>query len=746
MQSLEGKTKKIIQVAGPCWGNYSYAIVNRLIAKHLHEVSHDYIVEFWVNDTLNGGSITKEQLQSLDEIRSIVATEQGNPDIAFWYVWPHTNLRLMNGKLNFAYLSWEESLLLKESVSLINECLDGLVVTSNFVKKVAQRSGVVIPIEVLHHGVDHLNFQTKTNYKLNTNKKYKFLHVSSGMPRKGIDVLLQAYFDEFTDKDDVVLVIKSFPAEENIVESTLNHFRTTHQNTPEVIHILTDKLKPEEMAALYNCCDAVVLPTRGEGFGLPQAEAMLAKKPLITTDYSAYLDFCNPDNSWLLDYRLGRAESHLNEGNGVWANPFVSDLRKYMRYLTLDENKELIVKKTENAYEEVTKLTWQKAAKSLLGFIELFQKAQKLKTKTLTVFSTWNTKDGIAKYSSDLYTDIFKYTKDYSILATKEAPVFKDGGKVVRMWNQLQRIDTKIYLKHLKDVNSDIVHIQHHPGFFSLEMLGELIEKTKKDGRKVLVTYHSLEEFENYKTFPKELFEKIKLADIVYVHRDQDKKYLGILGFKNIKIVPIGNVIYTDEDKYMLRNALNIKSEHVITSHGFMFPHKGFHYVIEAVKLLKKKYPDILYLMVTSMHSTNDKAYNYFNECSEMIRNLELEDNVVIFPNFLSVEEIISLLHASDMVILPYGDTKESASAAVRYSLAANRPVVVSDNGIFDEVRECTYTLSEISKEGVYKAAVDLFSHPGKAQELVKSSKEFIEEKSWDNVSKNYLSDLMNLF
>jgi glycosyltransferase involved in cell wall biosynthesis len=43
----------------------------------------------------------------------------------------------------------------------------------------------------------------------------------------------------------------------------------------------------ERLNEIYNVFDVMVLPTAGEGFGLPLLEAMAAGVPVIATDYSA---------------------------------------------------------------------------------------------------------------------------------------------------------------------------------------------------------------------------------------------------------------------------------------------------------------------------------------------------------------------------------------------------------------------------------------------------------------------------
>eukprot|EP00455_Lapot_gusevi_P031325 TRINITY_DN3390_c0_g1_i3.p1 TRINITY_DN3390_c0_g1~~TRINITY_DN3390_c0_g1_i3.p1 ORF type:complete len:140 (-),score=4.89 TRINITY_DN3390_c0_g1_i3:26-445(-) len=90
-----------------------------------------------------------------------------------------------------------------------------------------------------------------------------------------------------------------------------------------------------EMGELYRHMDSFVLPTRGEGWGLPILEAMMAGLPAIATNWSGHLDFLNDRNGYLIEVdHMSLAEGADFPQGSRWAEPSVSHLVKLMRQVS----------------------------------------------------------------------------------------------------------------------------------------------------------------------------------------------------------------------------------------------------------------------------------------------------------------------------------------------------------------------------------------------------------------------------
>src|SRR5207248_5106068 len=92
------------------------------------------------------------------------------------------------------------------------------------------------------------------------------------------------------------------------------------------IQIISEDLDQRDMDFLYDIADALVLPTRGEGFNRPAAEGMGRGVPIILTRHSGHLEFCNDNNACLIDCSYELARSGFDIPNSYWARADVDQL------------------------------------------------------------------------------------------------------------------------------------------------------------------------------------------------------------------------------------------------------------------------------------------------------------------------------------------------------------------------------------------------------------------------------------
>jgi hypothetical protein len=123
--------------------------------------------------------------------------------------------------------------------------------------------------------------------------------VGGVIPRKGPDVLLDAYARAFAGREDVTLIVKDFGSssvyrggDRTAITEWVDSGRL-----PRLVHI-DDELSDDEMAALYRACDVLVHPYRGEGFGMPVLEAMACGIPVVVTGGGPTDEFCPDDACW----------------------------------------------------------------------------------------------------------------------------------------------------------------------------------------------------------------------------------------------------------------------------------------------------------------------------------------------------------------------------------------------------------------------------------------------------------------
>jgi glycosyltransferase involved in cell wall biosynthesis len=248
-------------------------------------------------------------------------------------------------------------------VSGIAENVDELWVHSRFVRDAYARSGVdPARIELLPLGVDPAVFHPAADpFPISTAKTFKFLFVGGTLERKGFDLLMQAYAEEFTSDDDVCLVVKDFfyggDGRALVRELRLD------PAAPEVRYGY-GTIDWARVAGLYTACDCYVHPYRGEGFALPIVEAMACALPVIATGLGPTLDYCPEGTAYLLPaeevpYPYEWPAELPTARPPTWFEPDGGELRRLMRYVY--EHRQEARRVGERARAHVhRRLTWER--------------------------------------------------------------------------------------------------------------------------------------------------------------------------------------------------------------------------------------------------------------------------------------------------------------------------------------------------------------------------------------------------
>lgn len=176
--------------------------------------------------------------------------------------------------------------------------------------------------------------------------EFVFLSVFRWQLRKGWDVLIRAFIEEFSPDENVALYLHVAPFR---IEKPwqprqqLGRLLETYsaRATLPRIFLRQTPLTTPELISLYTKSDAFVLPTRGEGWGRPLMEAMACELPTIATNWSGHLDFMTNQNSLLIDYEMApvpeeAAREWPSYAGHRWAEPSRKHLRLLMRQLVDD--------------------------------------------------------------------------------------------------------------------------------------------------------------------------------------------------------------------------------------------------------------------------------------------------------------------------------------------------------------------------------------------------------------------------
>jgi len=280
-----------------------------------------------------------------------------------------------------------------------------------------------------------------------------------------------------------------------------------------------------------------------------------------------------------------------------------------------------------------------------------------------------------------------------------------------------------------KKIKFDLIHA--HFGW-SAGYAGMRVKE--RYNKPLIITAHGYDvydlPFRNEK-FNKTLKKVYTSADKVITVSDKNRQYLTKLGVENVSVLPNGysKEIFYHKDQKICREELGLPmNRKLIFTIGNLEKVKGYEYLIDALNIVKKKYPDILLL-----HIGGGPLESVLKQ---KVKNLGLE-NEYRFLGKKPHSELVNYFGACDSFIS--SSLNEGNPTVMFESLACGKPFIGTKvGGVPEIINSPDYGLLADPGDSVFLADNILKSLDTKwdTQRILQYSKQF----SWENISKKILN------
>ena len=357
---------------------------------------------------------------------------------------------------------------------------------------------------------------------------------------------------------------------------------------------------------------------------------------------------------------------------------------------------------------------------------------------------------GIATFTQDLVNAMNKRfnpkVKSRVIALNDESSIYNYDSHVIF---EMDKDYLEDYINMAKRINrSDkikIVCIQHEFGIFGGEYGSYIIPFLETIEKPVVVTFHSvLPQPDNLrKNVVKFICDKCA-ATIVMAESAIDILHDDYGVPKNkIHVIRHGIPDTPLKDTGPYKKKLRLENKIVLSTFGLLSRGKGIEYMIKALPYLVKKYPNLLYIVIGETHPVVRKreGEEYRNYLTNLVKKLDLQNNVKFYNKYLDLSEIIEYLLATDVYIMTNLERNQIVSGTLSYAMGCGKAVVSTPNLYAQEVlNNGRGMIAKLQSPKSYADCVDkILSNPELKRNIEQSAYAYARSMIWSNVASGYL-------
>lgn len=294
--------------------------------------------------------------------------------------------------------------------------------------------------------------------------------------------------------------------------------------------------------------------------------------------------------------------------------------------------------------------------------------------------------------------------------------------------------------------NIDVVSLQHEYGIFGGEKGENVLTFLRQLNRPVVTTCHTV--LEHPTTLERDILKEIAAhSHKLVVMSERAYQFLedgyGITKQK-ISYIPHGIHSVPFIDPNFFKDKFGVEGQKVLLTFGLLTRNKGIEYMIEALPEIVARHPKTTYVILGATHpaQVREEGESYRLGLQRRVRELGLDRNVLFYPRFVELPELLEYLGASDIFVTPYLFMEQITSGALAYAMGTGKAVVSTPYWHAEELLADDRGIIVPSKnsEALSKAIIGLLDDEVKLSAMRKRAYLHCQNMAWSNIARSYLN------
>ncbi|MCL6637917.1 MAG: glycosyltransferase family 4 protein [Alicyclobacillus sp.] len=307
----------------------------------------------------------------------------------------------------------------------------------------------------------------------------------------------------------------------------------------------------------------------------------------------------------------------------------------------------------------------------------------------------------------------------------------------------IQREQRQEYVRLAQRLNESpatVVSLQHEFGIFGGEAGAFVLDLVRHLRKPLVTTFHTVfpDPPEPYRSIQAEL--AARSDHLIVMNRRAVDVLCRVFQLSNQKVhyIPHGTPVPAPQQREPLRTLLGWDGRRVLMTFGLINQGKGIELILRALPDVVKAVPETLYAIVGQTHPEvkRREGETYREQLRQLVRQLHLEQHVVMIDRYLSEQELVDHIQACDLYVTPYPGLQQVTSGTLAYAVGLGRPVLSTPYSYARDLlgEDSDLLIPSHDIQGWSKAIVRMLSDPERLSQVEQAMTALGRHMAWPRV------------